>query len=85
MSDLVAKCLNFRKVKIEHRRSGGELVGVYQQEIVRLHGIPNTIVSDRDGRFMSRFWQKLFKAMRIKMRFSTAFRPQTDGQSERTI
>jgi hypothetical protein len=42
-------------------------------------------MSDRDPRFTSRFWMSLQKAMRTKLRFSTAYHPQTDGQSERTI
>ena len=58
---------------------------LYVDEIVRLHGAPVSIVSDRDPRFTSRFWPKLQDAMGTKLRFSTAFHPQTDGQSERTI
>jgi hypothetical protein len=58
---------------------------LYMQEIVRLHGVPVSIVSDRDSRFVSRFWGSLQEAMGTKLRFSTAFHPQTDGQSERTI
>ncbi|KAL5559353.1 hypothetical protein UlMin_035564 [Ulmus minor] len=58
---------------------------LYVQEIVRLHGIPLSIVSDRDPKFTSTFWKSLHKAMGTRLRFSTAFHPQTDGQSERTI
>ena len=58
---------------------------LYVDEIVRIHGAPVSIVSDRDPRFTSRFWQKLQDAMGTKLHFSTVFHPQTDGQSERTI
>ena len=47
-------------------------------------GIPKAIISDRDSKFMSEFWQKLFKLLEIKLLVSTAYHPQTDSQSERT-
>ena len=61
------------------------LAKLYVNEIVRLHGVPESIVSDRDPRFTSKFWVSLQKALGTKTHFSTAFHPQTDGQSERTI
>jgi hypothetical protein len=61
------------------------LTQMYIDEIIRLHGIPVSIISDRDSRFTSRFWRSLQKAMGTQLKFSTAFHPQTDGQSERTI
>ncbi|KAH9665582.1 Endonuclease [Citrus sinensis] len=63
----------------------GQLARLFIKEIVRLHGVPVSIVSDRDPLFTSRFWASLHKELGTKLRFSTAFHPQTDGQSERTI
>ena len=52
---------------------------------MRLHGVPVLIMSDRDPRFTSRFWLSLQIALGTRLHFSTAFHPQMDGQSERTI
>src|SRR3954471_6383129 len=58
---------------------------LYVHEIVRLHGVPASIVSDRDPRFTSHFWQSFQQALGTELRLSTTYHPQTDGQSERTI
>ena len=58
---------------------------LYIQEIVRLHGVPVSIVSDRDPRFTVHFWKSFQKAIGTRLTMSTAFHPQTDGRSERTI
>ena len=61
------------------------IVSKYIDEIVRLHGVPSIIVSDRDSKFTSHFWQAFQKALGTRVNMSTAYHPQTDGQSERTI
>lgn len=61
------------------------LVELYIKEVVRLHGIPVSIISDRDPRFTLRLWEKLHLALGTRLKFSTAYHPQTNGQSERTI
>ena len=58
---------------------------LYIREIVRLHGVPVSIVSDRDPRFTAHFWKGFQKAMATRLTMSTMFHPQKDGQSERTI
>lgn len=66
-------------------QSSERLACRYMEEIVRLHGVPLTINSDRDTRFTSHFWESLQKSMGSKLLVSTAYHLQTDGQSERTI
>ena len=58
---------------------------LYILDIVRIHGVPVSIVSDRDPRFTAHFWKSFQKAMGTRLTISIAFHPQTDGQSERTI
>ena len=62
-----------------------QLAELYVNEIVRLHGIPLSIVSDHDPWFTSRFWKELQLALGTRLNFSIAFHPQTGGQSERVI
>ena len=58
---------------------------IYIDEIVRLHGVPVSIISDRDSKFTSRFWLSQQTVLGTELRLSSAYHPQTDGQSERTI
>ena len=81
--DRLTKSAHFLPVRVSDTPE--KLATQYVDEIVRLHGVPVSIVSDRDPRFTSRFWQKLHDALGTQLNFSTAFHPQTDGQSERTI
>ncbi|GKA67132.1 putative reverse transcriptase domain-containing protein [Tanacetum coccineum] len=61
------------------------LARLYLNEIVARHGMPISIISDRDSLFTSRFWQSMQEALRTRLDMSTAYYPQTDGQSELTI
>ena len=58
---------------------------LYIREIVRLHRVPLSIVSDRDSQFVARFLQSIQQAMEAELNFSIAFHPQMDGQSKRVI
>jgi transposase InsO family protein len=60
-----------------------DVARLFMREIFRLHGMPATIVCDRDSRFTSRFWTALMSLLGTRMHMSTAFHPQTDGQTER--
>ena len=81
--DRLTKSAHFLPVRTTYTMD--KYAELYIKEIIRLHGIPLTIVSDIDTRFTSIFWKSLHKAMGTNLAFSTAFHPQTDGQSERTI
>jgi len=62
-----------------------KLAKLYVNEVIRLHGVPVSIISDRDPRFTSRLWHSSQRAMGTKLNLSTTFHPQTNGQSERAI
>ncbi|GJZ91471.1 putative reverse transcriptase domain-containing protein [Tanacetum coccineum] len=62
-----------------------KLARLYLNRIVARHGIPVSIICDRDGRFTSNFWRSFQKALGTDISMSTAYHPETDGQSERTI
>ncbi|KAI3773699.1 hypothetical protein L1987_48229 [Smallanthus sonchifolius] len=81
--DRLTKSAHFLPIK--ETFSMDKLAQLYLNEIVSLHGVPLSIVSDRDNRFTSRLRQSFQKALCTKLNLSTAYHPQTDGQSERTI
>ena len=62
-----------------------ELAWMFVREIVRLHGLPTSIVSDRNSKFISKFWREVHRLLGTKLLMSTSYHPQTDGTSERAI
>jgi hypothetical protein len=79
--DRLTKVAHFIPVKTTY--SGPQLAELYLSRIVCLHGVPKKIVSDRGTQFTSRFWERLHEALDTQLRFSSAYHPQTDGQTER--
>lgn len=83
--DRMSKRGHFIPVKMGDGESSAlECARTFCKEYIRLHGIPTSIISDRDVRFKSEFWSELMKLLETEHEMSSAFRPQTDGQSERS-
>ena len=76
--DRLTKSAHFLAVRMTFTLE--EFYRLYVREIVRLHGVLVSIVSDRDPRFMAYFWKSFQKAIGTQLTMSTAFHPQTDGQ-----
>ncbi|GJZ78071.1 putative reverse transcriptase domain-containing protein [Tanacetum coccineum] len=99
IAEYVGKCLTCSRVKAEYQKPSGLLIQpeiptwkcmetltrLYIKEIVSRHGVPISIISDRDSHFTSRFWQSMQNALGTQLDMSTTYHPETDGQSERTI
>jgi len=79
--DRLTKQVHFAPTK--KRVTAVGLARLFRRTVYRQHGMPKVIVSDRDDRFVSKFWKSLFSSLGTELKFSTAFHPQTDGQSER--
>ena len=70
-------------IPVKKTFSASDIARIFIKEIFRLHGVPKRIVSDRDAKFTSNFWTSLFKGIGTQLNFSTAYHPETDGQTER--
>ena len=78
--DRLTKSAHFLPVKT--RYSSHQYVEVYMARIVSLHGVPKTIISDRGSQFVARFWKQLHASLGTQLIHSSAYHPQTDGQTE---
>ena len=81
--DRLTKSAHFLAIKETNKME--RLTRIYIKEVVSRHGVPISIISDRDARYTSNFWKSLQKSLGTRLDISTAYHPQTDGQSERTI
>ncbi|GJY71153.1 putative reverse transcriptase domain-containing protein [Tanacetum coccineum] len=81
--DRLTKSVHFLPMREDYKMD--RLARLYLNEIVSRHGVPISIISNRDSRFTSRFWQSMQEALGTHLNMSTAYHPQSDGQCERTI
>lgn len=78
--DRLSKYAHF--TSLTHPYTTTSVAQLFLGNIYRLHGLPQTIVSDRDVYFLSKFWQALFTAQGVQLLHSTTYRPQSDGHTE---
>ena len=81
--DRLTKSTHFLPVRSDYTVE--EYAKLYLKEIVRLHGVPISIISDRGAQFTTKFWKSFQRSLGTQVNLSTAFHPQTDGQAECTI
>ncbi len=81
--DKLSKRTHF--IALNSKINAKETADLFYKEIYKHHGIPRKIISDRDSMFTSSVWRNLKKTLQVKLNLSTAFHPQTDGQSERAL
>src|SRR6185437_1309762 len=79
--DRLTKTAHF--IPVHTTYSAKRYAEIYLDQIVRLHGVPKTIISDRGAQFIARFWEQLQESLGTKLIRSSAYHPQIDGQTER--
>jgi hypothetical protein len=79
--DRLTKFAHF--LPLSHPYTIHKVASIFLDNIFKLHGLPKVIVSDRDRIFTSKLWQELFSALKVDLHFSTAYHPESDGQTER--
>jgi hypothetical protein len=80
--DKITKEAHFVPMKMKHKET--KIAYIYMREISKIHGVPKTIVSNRDPKFTLKFWKGLFKGFGTNVKFSTTYHSNMDGKKERS-